>query len=94
MRISLSISLEDWASHALRGKKFVTVYEVARMLGVSPKTAGKILRRLESLGIVERWSRRAYRVKLEVAGVANRDVQASEAGPGHSRASSFAQAVG
>ena len=65
MKISLSISVEEWARYALRGKNFVTVQEVARMLGVSTKTAGRILKRLEELGIVERWSRRAYRVRLE-----------------------------
>ncbi len=61
--MSLQLELETWARHALRGKKFVTIYEVARMLGVSTRTAGKILRRLEDLGLVERWSRRAYRVR-------------------------------
>ena len=64
MKISLSIRLDEWARYALRGKSFVTIQEVARMLGVSTKTAGKILRRLEEMGIVERWSRRAYRVRL------------------------------
>ncbi len=65
MKISLSISVEDWARHALRGRNFITVQEVARMLGVSTKTAGRVLKRLEQLGIVERWSRRAYRVRVE-----------------------------
>ena len=64
MKISLSISIEEWARYALRGRSFITVQEVARMLGVSTKTAGRILKRLEELGMVERWSRRAYRVRL------------------------------
>ncbi len=69
MKISLSIRLDEWAKHALRGKNFVTIQEVARMLGISTKTAGRILRRLEEMGLVERWSRRAYRVRLPAARV-------------------------
>ena len=65
MKISLSISIEEWARYALRGRSFITIQEVARMLGVSTKTAGRILKRLEELGMVERWSRRAYRVRLD-----------------------------
>ncbi len=60
----MSLSVEEWARYMLRNKKFVTVHEVARMLGISTKTAGKLLKRLEDAGIVERWSRRAYRVKI------------------------------
>jgi len=64
LKMRMSLSIEEWARYTLRKKKFITVQEVARMLGISTKTAGKLLKRLEDAGIVERWSRRAYRVKM------------------------------
>ncbi len=42
------------------GKRFLRVHEVAYELGVSPKTAGKILRSLERLGYAVRWSGNVY----------------------------------
>jgi Mn-dependent DtxR family transcriptional regulator len=36
------------------------VHELAYELGVSPKTAGKILRSMERLGYVVRWSSNVY----------------------------------
>lgn len=44
------------------GKRYVTVREVSSMLGVSTRTAGRILARLEREGYVERYSKKAYRI--------------------------------
>ncbi|MCE4603751.1 MAG: hypothetical protein F7B20_02150 [Aeropyrum sp.] len=44
------------------GKKYVTVKEVGLLLGVSNRTAGRILARLEKEGFVYRYSRKTYRV--------------------------------
>ncbi|OYT39818.1 MAG: hypothetical protein B6U89_03480 [Desulfurococcales archaeon ex4484_58] len=43
-----------------RGKKFIRVHELAYELGVSPKTAGKVLVSLAKLGYVVRWSEGVY----------------------------------
>ncbi len=44
------------------GKKYITVKEVSRLLGVSTKTAGRILSTLEKEGYVEKYSRGAYKI--------------------------------
>ncbi len=44
------------------GKRYITVDDLAHLLGVSTRSAGKILSRLEYIGAVERHSRRAYRI--------------------------------
>lgn len=45
-----------------RGKKFVRVHEIAYELGVSPRTAGKIMVSLARLGYVVKWSEGVYMV--------------------------------
>jgi len=47
------------------GKNYITVKEVSGLLGVSTRTAGRILAILEKEGYVERYSRTAYRVVHE-----------------------------
>ncbi len=44
------------------GRRFVRVHEIAYELGVSPKTAGKILKSMARLGYVVRWSDGVYMV--------------------------------
>lgn len=44
------------------GRRFVRVHEIAYELGVSPKTAGKILKSMTRLGYVVRWSDGVYMV--------------------------------
>ncbi len=68
MRMRVSVSPERLASLLLAGRRFVTVAELAEMLGSSRKAAGRILARLEELGLVERWSKTAYRVRLAARG--------------------------
>lgn len=58
--IRVTIDLEQLAAELYKAKRYVTVSEIARRLGVSEKTAGKVLARLESLGYARRYSYRAY----------------------------------
>lgn len=44
----------------MRGRRFITVGELSRMLGISTKASGKLLRRMEERGLVRRYSVRAY----------------------------------
>lgn len=43
-------------------RNYITVRELSRRLAISTRTAGRILRSLEGMGYVERYSNRAYRV--------------------------------
>jgi Mn-dependent DtxR family transcriptional regulator len=63
-RIKVSLYLER-VSIALKdsGKTYVTVKHLAEILGTSTKTAGKIMSKLEALGHVEKYSRKAYRIR-------------------------------
>lgn len=64
VRVSMSLAL---VAALLRGsgRNYITVREVSRLLGVSTRTAGRLLARLESEGVVSRYSLRAYRVRHE-----------------------------
>ncbi|WP_062661648.1 helix-turn-helix domain-containing protein [Aeropyrum camini] len=44
------------------GRRYVSVREVGELLGVTNRTAGRILARLEREGVVSRYSKRTYRV--------------------------------
>ncbi len=45
-----------------RGKRFIRVHEVAYELGISPKTAGRILVTMTKLGYLVKWSDGVYMV--------------------------------
>ena len=49
-------------ARALRalGKRYVTVRDVSRLLGVSTRTAGRLLAMMEKAGEARRYSSRAY----------------------------------
>ncbi len=64
MKMRVSIDPAAWARANLRGRRYVTVREVAEMLGTDPRAADRLLGELERLGFVERISRRMYRVLL------------------------------
>ncbi|MCE4611394.1 MAG: hypothetical protein F7B17_05425 [Desulfurococcales archaeon] len=61
MKVKMSVALVA-AVIAGTGKSYITVREASRLLGVSTKTAGKILAKLEEEGYLVRRSRRAYKV--------------------------------
>lgn len=44
------------------GKKYVTVKDLSTAIGVSTKTAGRLMSRLEEEGYVKRYSNKAYKL--------------------------------
>ncbi len=61
MRVTISYeALVEMLSR--RGKHYISVHELATMLGISRQAAGKILATMARLGLVERWSRRTYKL--------------------------------
>ncbi len=63
LRIKVSLDLERISKVLMEMEiTYITVRKLADILGISTRTAGKIMSRLEALGIVERYSRRAYKV--------------------------------
>ncbi len=61
MRLSVNIDLLGRAIASL-GKNYVTPKDISEIIGVSTRTAGKILKALETRGYVVRYSNKAYRV--------------------------------
>ncbi len=62
----VSINVDKLAySLILAGHYYVTVTKLARMLGISTKTAGKLLAEMERKGLARRWSRRTYKLELK-----------------------------
>jgi DNA-binding IclR family transcriptional regulator len=61
LKVSISV---DFVAGIIRslGKNYVTPKDLSEAMGISTKTAGRILRALESKGYVARYSNRAYRV--------------------------------
>ncbi|MEM1968188.1 MAG: hypothetical protein QXT23_01975 [Acidilobaceae archaeon] len=64
MSVKIRLSL-DYILSMINGTglNYVTAKRVSMLLGVSTKSAGRILARLEDEGFIERYSNRAYRVK-------------------------------
>ncbi len=62
VRITVDISILG-AYLVSTNKKYVTLKDVSRLLGVSTKTAGRILAKLEQAGLVERYSTRAFMLR-------------------------------
>ena len=46
------------------GLIYVSVDQLARLLGVSTKTAGRILAEMQRRGLVQKWSRRTYKLHI------------------------------
>jgi Mn-dependent DtxR family transcriptional regulator len=59
VKLSLDYVVEVLAG---TGKRYVTVRDLSSLLGVSTRTAGKLMSRLESEGYVRRYSNKAYRL--------------------------------
>ena len=61
--ITVTIDLDLLAMRIIESKRrFIRLHELAYELGVSSRTAGKILRGLEKLGYIIRWSDGVYMV--------------------------------
>ncbi len=63
MRVEVNVRLLA-LEIARSGKRFVTVRDIERRLAVSSITAGKILARMESMGLARRFSGRAYEIVI------------------------------
>ncbi len=50
------------------GKRYVTVRDLSALLGVSTKTAGRLMSRLEMEGYVRRYSNKAYKLLVTPRG--------------------------
>lgn len=63
LTVKVKLSL-DHVIEALeaRGKKYVTVRDLSSLLGVSTRTAGRLMARLEEEGYLRRYSNKAYKV--------------------------------
>lgn len=61
-RLSITIDLVKFGERLRRKKKWIRVRELAEELGISTKSAGKILAALEKLGFVEKRSIGVYKV--------------------------------
>jgi predicted transcriptional regulator of viral defense system len=46
------------------GKRYVTVRDLSLLLGVSTKTAGRLMSRLEDEGFVRRYSNKAFKLMV------------------------------
>ncbi len=60
--LSITIDLIKFGERLRRRKKWIRVRELAEELGISTKSAGKILAALEKLGFVEKRSIGVYKV--------------------------------
>ena len=68
-RILVTIELDRLAETLARlYRGYVTVEQLARHLGTSTRSAGRVAARLEQLGLLERHSKRAYRIKQGIRG--------------------------
>ena len=69
IRVSLDLNkLAEYLAYTLSrdNRRYLTVDGLARSLGVSTRTAGRILSKLEAMGKVSRYSRRAYMLRVYV----------------------------
>ncbi len=60
--LSITIDLVKFGERLSKKKKWIRVRELAEELGISTKSAGRILAALEKLGFVERRSIGVYKV--------------------------------
>ena len=65
VKVSLDYVVEALAS---TGKRYVTVKDLSSALGVSTKTAGRLMARLEREGYLRRYSNRAYKLLRGASG--------------------------
>lgn len=63
LTVKVKLSLDHvFEALASTGKRYVRVKDLSEILGVSTKTAGRLMARLEREGYVRRYSNRAYRI--------------------------------
>ncbi|MEB3759908.1 MAG: hypothetical protein GSR81_03580 [Desulfurococcales archaeon] len=59
MKVTLDIVSFVESVRILTGKRYISIKDVSRILGVDERTAGRILSKAVSIGIAKRISRRA-----------------------------------
>jgi Mn-dependent DtxR family transcriptional regulator len=52
----------------LQGHIYVSVKTLSRILGISTRSAGRILAEMEKYGLARRWSRRTYKLLARAGG--------------------------
>jgi len=63
--VLVTVELERLAETLARlYRGYLTLEQLARHLGTSTRTAGKVAARLERMGLLQRHSRRTYRIKV------------------------------
>lgn len=61
----VKLQIEKLASTLIAlGFLYISVDQLARLLGVSTKTAGKILAEMRRMGLAEKWSKRTYKLHI------------------------------
>ncbi len=61
----IKLQVEKLASTLIAlGLVYVSVDQLARLLGVSTRTAGRILAEMKRRGLVEKWSKRTYKLLI------------------------------
>ncbi len=64
-RMVVTIELTRLAERFASEKRYLRVKDVSRSLGVSMRTAGKILAAMEKLGLARRWSNGVYWLNVD-----------------------------
>ena len=62
MKARVTIDLYQLARELSSSRRYVSINYLSRRLAISEKTAGKILSKLERMGLARRYSNRAYEV--------------------------------
>ncbi len=62
LKAKITIDLVELARELSSNRRYVSIAYLSRRLAVSEKTAGKILSKLERIGLAKRYSNRAYEV--------------------------------
>ncbi|MET1101131.1 MAG: helix-turn-helix domain-containing protein [Pyrodictiaceae archaeon] len=61
--IRVRLTLDNIAVLLLKsGNRYITAKRLAAMLGISTRTAGRILSLMKEQGLIEKWSRKTYRI--------------------------------
>ena len=62
LKAKVTINLVELARELSTNRRYVSIAYLSRRLAVSEKTAGKILSKLERMGLAKRYSNKAYEV--------------------------------
>ena len=83
--LRVKLDIEKLAAILLyNGYTYISVYQLARILGITTRAAGRILAEMERKGLVSRWSRRTYKLDIARALAGEAFVQTSKASPSNS----------